>query len=650
VFLLVALLLGVALVQQVWLVAAGDEWQPVTQEELKMTSVPEAPGAPAVYLYRQVDRDDQEAHEYNYLRVKILTEEGRKQADVEIPFFKEAANIHGIKARTIRPDGSIANFDGKIYEKTIVKAKGIKYLAKTFTLSDVQVGSIIEYHYMKSWDQGLYFKEAHWILAEELYTRRAKFSLKPISSFLIRWSWPVGLPQGTNPPKDEHGMIHLETQNVPAFQIEDYMPPENELKMRVDFVYSEGNDEKDPDKFWRNEGKNQFQRVEDFVGKRKAMEQAVAQIVEPNDPAETKLQKIYARVQQLRNTSFEAEKTEQEQKREKRKDTNNVEDLWKNGYGSGRQLTWLYLGLVRAAGLEAYPVLVSRRDEYFFKSAFMNPSQLNDNVVLVKLNGRDIYCDPGTPFTPYGLLPWAETATAGLRLDKQGGSWVTTSLPPGSTSLITRKADMKLTDTGSLEGKLTVTFSGLEAVWRRLEERNQDDTNRKKFLEDQIREYIPVGIEVDLTNKPDWGASSQTLVAEYDVKVPGWASGAGRRALLPVGLFGGSEKHVFEHANRVHPIYFHYPSDKVDDVTIELPLGWQVSNLPPLQNLDARAALYSLKAESNKGALHLTRQVNLELLLVDLKSYPTLRNFFQAVRTGDDQQIVVQPGTSAASN
>jgi hypothetical protein len=503
---------------------------------------------------------------------------------------------------------------------------------------------------MKSWDQGLYFKEAHWILAEELYTRRAKFSLKPISSFLIRWSWPVGLPQGTSPPTDEHGMIHLETQNVPAFQIEDYMPPGNELKMRVDFVYSEGNDEKDPDKFWKNEGKSQFQRVEDFVGKRKAMEQAVAQIVGPNDSAETKLQKIYARVQQLRNTLFEAEKTEQEQKREKRKDTNNVEDVWKNGYGSGRQLTWLYLGLVRAAGLEAYPVLVSRRDEYFFKSAYMNPSQLNDNVVLVKLNGADIYCDPGTPFTPYGLLPWAETATAGLRLDKQGGSWVKTSLPPGSTSLITRKADMKLTDTGSLEGKLTVTFSGLEAVWRRLEERNQDETNRKKFLEDQIREYIPVGIEVDLTNKPDWGASSQTLVAEYDLKVPGWASGAGRRALLPVGLFGGPEKHVFEHANRVHPIYFHYPSNKVDDVTIELPLGWQVSNLPPLQNLDAKAALYSLKAENNKGALHLTRQVNLELLLVDLKSYPTLRNFFQTVRTGDEQQIVLQPGASAASN
>jgi hypothetical protein len=629
---------------------AGDEWQPISPEELKMTSLPEAPGAPAVYLYRQVDRDDQEAHENNYLRVKILTEEGRKQADVEIPFFKEEANIHGIKARTIRPDGSIANFDGKVYEKTIVKAKGIKYLAKTFTLPDVQVGSIIEYHYTKSWDQGLYFKEAHWILAEELYTRRAKFSLKPIAAFVIRWSWPVGLPQGTNPPKDEHGIIHLETQNVPAFQIEDYMPPENELKMRVDFVYSEGNTEKEPDKFWKNEGKSQSQRVEEFVGKRKAMEQAVAQIVVPNDPPEVKLQKIYARVQQLRNTSFEAEKTEQEQKREKRKDTNNVEDLWKNGYGSGRQLTWLYLGLVRAAGFEAYPVLVSRRDEYFFKTAYMNPSQLNDNVVLVKLSGKEIYCDPGTPFTPYGLLPWAETGAPGLRLDKEGGSWLTTSLPSGSVSQIERKADLRLTDTGSLEGKLKVTFSGLEAVWRRLEERNEDDTNRKKFLEDQIREYIPVGIDVELINKPDWGASSQTLVAEYDLKVPGWVSGAGKRALLPVGIFCGPEKHVFEHANRVHPIYFHYPSDKLDDVTIELPLGWQVSNLPSPQNLDARAALYSLKVENNKGTLHLTRQVNMELLIVELKLYPTLRSFFQAVRTGDEQQIVLQPGASAASD
>src|SRR5215470_13985022 len=108
------------------LASAADGFQPISPEELKMTSEPQAPGAPAIILIRQVDRDDNgsTSHEYNYFRIKILTEEGRKHADIEIPFFKQQGNIVNIRARTIRPDGSVANFDGKIYEKPIVKAKG----------------------------------------------------------------------------------------------------------------------------------------------------------------------------------------------------------------------------------------------------------------------------------------------------------------------------------------------------------------------------------------------------------------------------------------------------------------------------------------------------------------------------------------------
>jgi len=649
-FVLVSLLFLLGAIRPTHPVSAGDEWQPISQEELKMTSVPEAPGAPAIYLYRQVDRDDNThtPHEYKYARIKILTEEGRKYADVEIPFFKEQGNIHNIKARTIRPDGSIVNFEGKAFDKTIVKAKGVKFLAKTFTLSDVQVGGIIEYHYTYDLSEG-YVYNSRWILSEELFTKRGKFSLKPNPDFALRWSWPAGLPAGTAPPKDEGGYVRLESQNIPAFQIEDYMPPQNELKFRVDFVYSDGIPEKEPDKFWKKEGKKLNDRVEGFTGKRKAMEQAVAEIVAPSDTPEVKLGKIYAKVQKFRNTSWEREKTEQEQKREKQKDINNVEDLWKRGYGDGRQINWLFLALAKAAGFEAYSVYISARSEYFFKPQMMNAFELDGDVVLVKLNGKDVYCDPATAFAPFGLLSWPETGVMGLRLDKEGGSWVTTTLPPSSDSRVERKADLKLTETGALEGKLTVKFSGLEALWRRIEERNEDATNRKKFLGDQVKEYIPVGIDVDLANQPDWGSSTPTLVAEFDLKVPGWVSGAGRRALVPVGLFSAPEKHAFEHAGRVHPIYFSYPSTKIDDVTIDLPLGWQVSSLPPVQALDAKAALYSLKAEDNKGTLHLTRRLNMDLLMVSQKLYPTLRNFFQVVRTGDEQQIVLQPGASAAS-
>ena len=44
----------------------------------------------------------------------------------------------------------------------------------------------------------------------------------------------------------------------------------------------------------------------------------------------------------------------------------------------------------------------------------------------------------------------------------------------------------------------------------------------------------------------------------------------GHRALLTVGLFTAAEKHVFDHAERSHPIYYQYPETKLDDMTIEL--------------------------------------------------------------------------------
>ena len=634
---------------------AGVSFQPVSPDELKMTSEPLAPGAPAVILYRQVDRDDNSrtSHQDEYFRIKILTEEGRKHADIEIPFFKENENVVNVKARTIKPDGSIVNFDGKVFEKNLVKGKGVKYLAKTFTLPDVQVGGIIEYFYTYDLGENMLF-DSRWILSDELFTRKAQFSLKPYRgtyvTYSVRWSWQ-GLPPGTDPPKEgpDH-IIRMEASNIPAFQTEDYMPPANELKSRVDFIYEEGILEKDPANFWKQVGKKRNAQLESFAGKRKAMEEAVAQIVSPNDTPDVKLRKIYDRVQQIRNTSYELRKTEQEEKREKEKPVENVEELWKRGYGNGVQLTWLFLGLARAAGFEAYGCWVSSRREYFFTPSTMQSAKLNTNVVLVKLNGKDLYFDPGGAFTPYGLLQWPETAVPGMRLDKDGGTWIQTTLPEAAESRIERVGKLKLSDTGDLEGKLTVTYTGLEAMDHRLEEVHADDVERKKYLEEELKAQIELGTEVELTNKPDWTSSETPLIAEFNLKIPGWASNAGKRVIVPAAIFTAGEKGLFEHANRVHPIYFNYRHVKADDVTVELPPGWQVSSVPPPQDHNGNVIIYSLKVEQNPKTLRLTRKLTIDTLLVEQKYYPALRNFFQTVSTSDGVQIIVQPGEIHASN
>jgi len=633
--------------------AHSADWLPITPEDLQMTKEPKAPGAAAIYLYRQVDRDDNGPDSYFYSRVKILTEEGRKYGDVEIPFNKGTERVTGIEARTIRPDGSIVKFDGTVYEKPVAVAnsRGTKLLAKTFTLPEVLPGCIVEYRYRLQEQVGYVF-DSHWILSQELFTRYGKFSLVPYPEFGLQWSWPQGLPQGSTQPVKDRGKIRLEVHDVPAFVTEQLMPPANELKYRVDFIYLEDlSPQTDPVKFWAAFDKTAFKKINRFVDEPKAMQRAVAEIVDAADSPEVKLRKIYARVVQMHNTSFDRQKSEEETKRENVKSAHDVEDVWNRKSGDSFELTFLFLGLTRAAGLQADLALISTRDRYFFQKRLMNPRQLNSNLVIVTLDGKDLFLDPGVPFTPFGLLPWYETGVAALRLNDKGGTWLSVPMPPVAASRIERKAVLKMNRGGALSGKLTIRYTGLEAAWRRVEERNEDDTDRKQFLEAQIRGSVPSGIDVKLTNTPDWNSAEEPLVVEYDLEVPGWAATAGQRQLLKVGLFGNEDDRTFEHMTRIQPMYWDFPYQRSDDIVIEMPAGSKISSLPKSQTAGSSSLYnYNLAAEAHDNTVHLKRDFSINMLLVEAKYYPTIRDFFQTVRTGDEEQVVVARDNPVAQN
>jgi hypothetical protein len=624
--------------------ARAAEWQPISPEELQMKGEPKAPKAAAIYLYRQVDRDDSEYSESIYSRIKILTDEGRKYANIEIPYFERSERIRGLEARIIHPDGRIVEFDGTVYEKPLVKARGVKKMSKSFTLPGVEVGSIIEYRYRRLLPQGWIYN-SRWLLSDDLFTRRAAFSLRPANNWFLRWSWPLGLPPETQEPTKKSGVIRLETSNVPAFVTEEYMPPEEMMKYRVQFIYEDGNSSQlEPAAYWKAFGKRSHRNVERFAKTSRTIEQEVARLVQPGDSAETKARKLYARAQQIRNLSFERQATEQETQREKLADNSNAEDVLEHGYANADEITWFLYALLRAAKLDASLVLVSTRDDYFFDPNLMNARELNTCVVMVNLGERTVFLDSGVPFLPFAYLPWNETAVKGLRLDGDGGKWVTTMLPGSSESRVERKAVVKLAPSGTLEGKVTVTYSGLEASWRRINERNEDATERRKFLERDVEAAVPVGIDVKLTNSPDWTGSDTPLVAEFDLRVPGWAATMGNRALLAVGLFGNAEKNSFEHSARVHPLYFTFPYKHTDELAIELPPGWQVGSVPKARTADIKVATYNSNAEAAGGTLTLRRELVLNTIFVQQKYYPQVRDFYQAVRAGDEDQIVVTPG------
>lgn len=623
----------------------ADDWPPIPPEELALKDSPTHPGSHAIILYREEITNDDNSTILYHMRIKILTEEGKEYANIELPFLKNLYKVKDIKARTIQPDGTWVEFEGDIFERTVVKARGVKVLAKTFSLPDVQVGSIIEYTYKEQWDETR-IPSRRWTIQHELPTLKARFARKPYRGLLGMNAISLRLPNGHALHMDKDGWARLELENIPPFQEEEYMPPRDELNMRVDFYYRLQNETRD--EFWKRIGKSRYEAAERFIGKHKDIAKEVTDVVLPDDPPETKLHKLYARAQQIRNLNYERSKTEKEEEREKLKDNNNVKDVLKHGYGYGWEINCLFVALARAAGFDASVAYLSARNQYFFNADYLDEDQLNAYVTVVQLGSQQLFLDPASMFAPYGLLSWPQTGVQGLLLDKDGGTWIKSAQPMSNQAVVHRLAKLDLLDDGTLQGELQVTFTGLEAYDRRTSVYQEDDAGRQKEIEDEIKEWLPPAATLEIEKIDDWESTEEPLRVECHLTIPGFAASTGRRLLLPAAVFQVGGRHPFQHATRLYPVYFHYPFQEADDITIKLPEGFRVESLPkPRETKTPFAALETRRTQQSEDSLHIKRHLIMEGYFYRANYYPMLRSFYDTVRSADEERLVLQSAETA---
>ncbi len=117
-----------------------DQWEQFSPADLALTDNPREPGARAMYLFCRARADEERMVVHG--AIKIFNDAGRDLANFELPDL-----VTGIRARTVRPDGSAVELSSdQIMEKILVRKRGLKLDMKVFALPDVEAGSIVEYH------------------------------------------------------------------------------------------------------------------------------------------------------------------------------------------------------------------------------------------------------------------------------------------------------------------------------------------------------------------------------------------------------------------------------------------------------------------------------------------------------------------------
>lgn len=207
---------------------------------------------------------------------------------------------------------------------------------------------------------------------------------------------------------------------------------------------------------------------------------------------------------------------------------------------------------------------------------------------------------------------------------------------------------MKLDSDGSLKGKVTLQFTGEDALEYRLDALDTDDAGRKKELEDDLSTLLSNAAKVKLVSVADWTATDAPLTAVFDVEIPSFASVAGKRLLVPSYLFETKELDAFKHAERKYPVYFSYAYAELDDLTFELPPEYTIESAPQMQDVSLTYARYRNLSQLQGHTLNTQRALLFNAIFFPVARYDDVKSFFNKVQAGDELQVVLKGGSVSA--
>jgi len=209
-------------------------------------------------------------------------------------------------------------------------------------------------------------------------------------------------------------------------------------------------------------------------------------------------------------------------------------------------------------------------------------------------------------------------------------------------ALTQREFALRLDAEGNLAGTVKVTFLGQEALVQRVEHIGDDDVEIKKDLETEMLQILPAGAKAGLKGLENMTNNADRIVATFELDVPGVATAAGPRTLVPVSPLLGNARYPFRHAQRKYPVYFPYASREFDDIVITLPEGMKVETVPTPRANRSESFDYSLFCAAEGGAkFHAQRDLIIKKNYFPVGEYAALKAFFDQARAGDEEQVVL---------
>jgi hypothetical protein len=435
------------------------------------------------------------------------------------------------------------------------------------------------------------------------------------------------------------GVYHIEVNDIPAIPDEEWMPPIQGLLYHVTFYYKSTTSTVD---FWVEEAKRWSKEVDHFAEPSKSIKEAVSGLIAPGDSDLDKAKKLYKAVQALDNTDYSRKKSASELRQLKLKAARRAEDTWAQKSGSSQDIALLYLAMMRAAGLTAFDMKVADRSKRVFNVGYLDFDQLDDDLVAVSIDGKEILLDPGEKMCPFQTLNWKHSWTEGIRQSSGVRNLVITGEQSYTANKVVRTGDITLDEHGDITGPLRIVMLGQEALYWRQTALTVDPDELKKHFDRWLAAIVPEGVEAHIDHFLGLDDPEVNLMAMVNVR-GSLGSATSKRLLLP-GFFFQTRGHqpFVAQEKRLEPVDMHFADQVADQITYHFPANLTVEGAPQDAKIlwEGHAAMIA-KSKTNPGQITVARALSRAFTTVKPAEYQDLRGFYQKVAAADQAQLVL---------
>lgn len=625
----------------------------VTKEELKNTEYLKDPLAEAYVIFdtgntRFVEKyDGLVIHYIRTSKIKILNNEGIKHAEISIPLYKESNNS---KEQLIRVEAYSYNLEGTEISKTTFDHDEVyeeiindNWRKKKFVIPNVKEGSIIEYRYVL--ETPFFFNLPDWEFQQKIPVSYSEYSVSVIPFYEYQFILKGASEFAYRDSKAERGLKRsvygvdfndmttvVAMRDLAAFRDESFISSIDDYLIKLDFQLARINrpngSKTEIMTNWKDLRKDYLSHDElgDFIKKSRKHAQKIleSKLVFTDETPVEKVQKIveFAKIEFKWNDYYGKFSTQ------------SPKSLLSKKSGNVADINLFTIALLRAAGIEAHPVIISSRGHGKIEMSYPFASFFNYLIIQIKLEEGLLLSDATDKMVAFNRIPPRCINDKGLVInDAESEEWLymNPEIPSKTMTMIKMNPDP---NKDQLDVQVIRQKTEIDAYYARIKSGGNLEEIKEALTEEDFNSVSDLKIKNynDRLRLPFVVA----FQAEIDQEM------LNEQLIFSPFLHYPPAENYFKEPNRTYPIDFLSPNFESFNTEITIPKGYEVAYLPEPISIDDKLVAFNTNYQTHQNIITITGNLNFKLGVYNPKYYRLLKSHIEKVVTSFNEKIILQ--------